>query len=326
MRTWQFAIPSFVLGLDADGSRLVLYRLSGTHNEVFTLVTLDTASGATLGTVTLPNAGGDWPHLTPDLRTAYRLDTHPGGAWPNVTNGGTTLTLVDLMSGAQRSVPLPMVRAGTFPQERTIGGEAVPLILNPGLAVSADSTRLYIAHADADAVTVVNLPRGIVERTETIKSKQSVIARVFGWLAPQRVAAKYMEGANKAAALSPDGHTLAITGETISLRGDGQSYDINDRGVQLVDLRTFTETSHTMQRAYQGYADSMKAQWSADGAHLYLGHTTAAQTPDGANDAYELQIMDACTHAITATQTYTADTDTDRGMLQTWFAIPSNEQ
>lgn len=324
LRTLAFDDATFVMGLSTDGSRLVLYRFKMPSHPPFIVLTMDTATGATLNTVTLSTANGGWPSLTPDLRTAYWLDTHTIGAWPHATSSAVTLELVDMATGAQRTISLPMIHAGTFPQERKIGDEPVPRILDPGVAVSPDGARLYVVHPDTDAITVVNLQRGIVERTESIKPKQSTVARTFGWLAPERVSAKYMEGASKRARISPDGRTLAITGTTTSLRDDGQTYEIGDWGVQLVDLRSFTETAHLMQREYQGYALPLKVQWSADGHRLYLGNITSSTTPDGSKDAYQLQVMDARTRQITATQTYAADASTTRWLLENWFALPSS--
>lgn len=323
LRTLTYDEPTFVMGLNTDGSRLLLYRFSPTNRPPFSFIlsTVEVATGAMVNTIAVPSANDAWPQLTPDLRTAYLLNTHNTDTWPNATSGEATLELIDLATGAQRAIPLPLLRAGTFPQARKIGDETVPRLLSPALTISPDSTRLYIVYPDTDAITVVNLPRGVVERTASITSKQSAMTRVLGWLRPAPVAAKYMEGASKQAHLSPDGRTLAITGTTISLHDDGQTYEIGDMGVQLVDVGTLTETAHLLQRIYQGYAEPLKAQWSADGRLLYLGTVVTSQA-GGSNDAYQLQIMDAHTHRITATHTYSADTDTTRSLLETWFALP----
>lgn len=320
IRESMFA-DTFALQLNADGSHLALYRLSAGNRPPFTLVTVDIASGAILSTITLPESGG-WPRVTPDLRTAYLLDTHTTGTWPNATSGTPTLEFVDLLTGAQRTVPLPMLRAGTFPQDRTVAGEPVPLDFSPALALSPDGARLYIVHADRDAITVVNVRDATMERTEYIAPNVSAATRLLGWLRPQRVAAKYMEGTSMQAAISPDGRLLAIIGQTITVSDDGQTYHIRDMGVRLVDLGIFTERAHILQREYQGYAYPLKVQWSMDGHHLYIGGTTDSTTPDGGRDAYQIRMMDARTHAITATQTYAADTETTRWMLENWFVLP----
>ncbi|MGI8857420.1 MAG: hypothetical protein ACR2JW_16920, partial [Thermomicrobiales bacterium] len=114
--------------------------------------------------------------------------------------------------------------------------------------------------------------------------------------------------------------TLAITGTEVHPRDDG-SYDVTDRGVQFVDLATFTETAHLLQQQYQGYARPLTMQWSANGQFLYIG-SVGASPPGGSPDAYHLLVMDARTHRVTATQTYAADTDTPVFLRETWFALP----
>ncbi|MGI8856295.1 MAG: hypothetical protein ACR2JW_11135, partial [Thermomicrobiales bacterium] len=105
-RTLAFDQPTFVMGLNGDGTRLMLYHLSTGQHPPFTLLIVDVASGATLSTVMLPFSSDAWPTIMPDLRTAYVLDTHNTGTWPNITSGDVTLYLIDTTTGAQRTVPL----------------------------------------------------------------------------------------------------------------------------------------------------------------------------------------------------------------------------
>jgi hypothetical protein len=314
--TLPFAVATFTMGLSGDGSRLMLYRLSAGQRSPFTLLTVDVASGATLSTVTLPSSVA-WPTITPDLRTAYMLDTHNTGTWPNVTSGAVTMRLFDTATGAEREVPLPMVHAGVFPTDRTINGEPVIRSFSPGIAASPDSRRLYIVHPGANAIAVVNLKEGRVERTESIHPTISAAQQLFGWLMPERVAAKEApESTDAQAAIAPDGQTLAITGTMVHPRDDG-SYDVSDQGIQFVDVRTFTETGHVLQQQYQGYVRRLTVQWSADGRLLYIGNIS-----NDSADAYQLRVMDARTHAVIATQTYVADVPTTTYLLATWFALP----
>ncbi|MGI8689623.1 MAG: YncE family protein [Thermomicrobiales bacterium] len=320
--TLPFDLSTFVMRLNSDGSRLMLYRLSTGQHSPFTLLTVDVASGATLSTIMLPFGSDAWPTIAPDLRTAYVLDTHNTGTWPNVTSGDVTLYLIDTTTGAQRTVPLPMVHAGVFPTDRTVHGQPVIRSFSPGIVASPDSKWLYIVHPGANAITVINLKEGRVERTESIHPTLSAARQLFGWLMPQRVAAKEApESTDTQATVSPDGRTLAITGTMVHPQDDG-SYDVTDEGIQFVDLRTFTETAHLLQRQYQGYARSLNVQWSADGRLLYIGNVISSTTPDDSTDAYQLRIMDVRSHAITATQTYVAEIPTTVYLLATWFALP----
>ncbi len=315
-RTLTYDQPTSVMRLNADGSRLVLYRLSAGMRPPFTLLTVDVASGAMTSTVRLSSASDEWPILTPDLRTAYVLDTYNTGAWPGVTSGVVTLDVFDTTTGTRQIVPLPFVRAGVFPEDRTVHDQPVIRSFSPALVPSPDSRRLYIVHADEDAVTVVNLKEGRVERTESIHPNVSAAQRLFGWLAPEQVAAKEAaENMSKEATVSPDGHTLAITSIQTHPRDDG-TYDNTDTGVQFVDIATFTETAHALQQQYQGYARRLTVQWSADGRLLYIGNIS-----NDTADAYQLRVMDVRTHAVTAAQTYLADSDFRRYLRSTWLAL-----
>jgi hypothetical protein len=317
-----FDVPTFTMRLNGDGSRLMLYRLGAGQRPPFTLLTVDATSGATLSTVTLPSSSGNWPILTPDLSTAYVLDTHDSGTWPNVTSGDATLDVIDTTTGARQIVLLPFVRAGVSQEDRTIHGEPVIRSFSPALVPSPDSARLYIVYADTDAITVINRREARVERNESIHPTTSAAARLVGWLMPGRVAAKEApESMSKEATVSPDGRTLAITGTEVHPRDDGSS-DVTDRGVQFVDLATFTETAHLPHPQYQGYARPQTIQWSANGRVLYIG-SVGASPPGGSADAYQLQVIDARTHRVTATRTYAADTDTPVYLRAAWFALPT---
>ena len=321
-RSLTFDQPTFVLRLNADGTRLMLYQFRTPSHPPFILLTVDVATGATLTTVTLPSSSDAWPIITPDLRTAYVLDTHDSGSWPNVTSGDVTLDVIDTATGARQIVLLPFVHAGVFPENRMIRDQPVIRSFSPALVPSPDSARLYIVHSDGDAITVINRKEARVERNESIHATVSAAQRLFGWLAPQRVAAKEAsESTDTRATVSPDGRTLAITGTMIQPRDDG-SYDITERGVQFVDLATFTTTGHVLRQQYQGYPRPLIVQWGADGALAYIGNITTPPTPDGSNEGYQLRVMDARTHAIIATQTSTPGTDTPVFFRSIWFALP----
>ena len=190
----------------------------------------------------------------------------------------------------------------------------------PALVPSPDSARLYIVHADADAITVINRKEARVERNESIHPATSAAHALFGWLAPEQVAAKEEpESMSKWAAVAPDGRTLAITGVQTHPRDDGM-FDNTNWGVQFVDLTTFTETAHLLQGQDQGYLRSFDVQWSADSTLVYLGNITNPVSGAG-DDPYQLRVIETRTYAIVATQTYLADTDTPGFLRETWFAL-----
>ena len=319
-RTLTFDQPTFVMQLNRDGTRLMLYRFNTPNHPPEILLTIDVATGATLATVTLPSSSSDaGPIITPDLRTAYVLDTHTSGTWPNLASGAVTLDVIDTTTGARQIVLLPFIQAGYFPENRTIQGEPVLRWFAPALVPSPDSARLYIVSATSDAITVINRRQARVERTGSIHPPAIATQRLFGWLTPLHVAAKEaIESTIKRASISPDGETLAITGRTSHPLESG-GYDGVDLGVQFVDLRTFTEQGHVapLDRAVSTFDPGI--QFSADGHLLYVGNAMTAPS-DGLDNPYQLRVMDARSHRVIATQTTVADADTPVYLLANWFA------
>jgi DNA-binding beta-propeller fold protein YncE len=321
-RTLTFDQPTFVMQLNRDGTRLMLYRFNTPNHPPEILLTIDVASGATLATVTLPSSSGDaGPIITPDLRTAYVLDTHTSGTWPNLASGAVTLDVIDTTTGTRQIVLLPFIQAGYFPENRTIQGEPVLRWIAPALVPSPDNARLFIVSADSDAITVINRREARVEHTESIHPPATATQRLFGWLTPMHVAAKEaIESIIKRASISPGGETLAITGMTIHPLESG-GYDGADLGVQFVDLRTFTEQGQIapLDRAVSSFDPSI--QFSADGHLLYVGTAMAAPS-DGTDNPYQLRVVDARSHRVIASRTTVADADTPVYLLVNWFALP----
>ncbi|MDQ6604796.1 MAG: hypothetical protein M3Z19_18905, partial [Chloroflexota bacterium] len=63
-------------------------------------------------------------------------------------------------------------------------------------------------------------------------------------------------------------------------------------------------------------ARRLTVQWSADSRLLYIGNIS-----NDTADAYQLRVMNARTHVVTAAQTYLADSDFRHYLRSTWFAL-----
>lgn len=80
----------------------------------------------------------------------------------------------------------------------------------PSLAWDVEESLLYVIHAGADTVTVVNLEDGTLERTE-VRPRRSALGRLKEWLAPSALA-KEEFARPSTALLSPDGSRLYVSG------------------------------------------------------------------------------------------------------------------
>lgn len=98
----------------------------------------------------------------------------------------------------------------------------------PGLAWDAAGERLYLAHADAHRITVVDLATG------TLHAEVDLDSRAPGTEAPATAGTRV-----KHAQLSPDGARLYVTGRDYLIDGPGPPL-----GLSVVDTATLTEVGY----------------------------------------------------------------------------------
>ncbi|MGI8857252.1 MAG: YncE family protein, partial [Thermomicrobiales bacterium] len=104
----------------------------------------------------------------------------------------------------------------------------------------------YIAHADVETITVVDLAGGTVLRQTAVQSHTSVIGRIAGWLMPS-VAAKGGPTTDRWATLSTDGtHLFVIGQQSVPTQSADNQRQISttSTGLQVID----TETLHEVRR------------------------------------------------------------------------------
>lgn len=148
-------------------------------------------------------------------------------------------------------------------------------IYQPGLAWNIDHELLYIAHADEDRVTVVDLREGVVKVQRDITQPRSLLDRFFDWIAPSTLA-KGNPWTSKQAVLSPDGSRLYIAGrhESFTQSQDGEIVRADATDLVIVD----TENIEEIDRIDLGTIVGMKLM--PDERHLLvrsyesLAHTT----------------------------------------------------
>ncbi len=108
-------------------------------------------------------------------------------------------------------IRLDGVRAGQFRDEQASGAAPGYRMYTPGLAWDRVRDLLYVVHADADRVTVVDLAQGAVLKQAEVRPKLSLWERAGGWLVGV-AEAKMIPGTERRVALSLDGTRLYAVG------------------------------------------------------------------------------------------------------------------
>jgi len=149
--------------------------------------------------------------------------------------GPVTPVLVqyDLKAGREiRRLTLTGVQAGLWRGPRVIGTEHVSNMIEPGIALSPDGSRISILYAEGGRLLTID--------TATLKviASRPVVAlsAAASWfsLMPVDAEAKYEEGVQWTLAYSPDGRRLVASAMQLSVDSGGD-FSHRGLGVRLID-------------------------------------------------------------------------------------------
>jgi hypothetical protein len=173
-----------------------------------------------------------------------------------------------LMSAADLSVTweqlLPDVLHGNYIGEEVAGGEIAMSGYHPAAVFSPDKMTLYIVHADEDRLTTVHFADRRMETVE-VRPPQTLLDRLIALTAGVAYA-KYYDGTDKQAVLSPDGSRLYVVGWTAdtTVTEEGEYlFDSQAHGLKVIDTGNGTEVA-SLEIEAAGIA------LSADGTQLYI--------------------------------------------------------
>jgi hypothetical protein len=276
--------------LSPDGTKLVL---NAVDLELKWYV-LDTTSGELLATISTNDralfGGGTFlPEFWIDPSGLYLEGLVCTCAERATGPEPAQLVRYDLATGQEAGrLTLPVVMAGTWQVDdaETPTGEMAHL--TPGTAVSPDGRLLAVVHADAEAVTLVDLARFAVDRTIELTRPAGVLDRLIGLLplAPQAAEAKSVpEGTLRAAAFHPDGRHLYVHGFENWMKSRGGE-DRRGLGLLLVDLETGEIVAETADDASFGVVLP-----APDGAGVYVVGGTPSEASDGGTLLRRLDAM-----------------------------------
>lgn len=176
----------------------------------------------------------------------------------------------------------------------------INMLRYPDMAVSPDGGTAYIAHADDDRVTVVDLRAGEAV-TFTPERSRSLLSRFGSWLGGIFVSEASAKGGayfRRQVELSPDGRWLYIT-------GTGAEFCAGDEWFPCVDsapagLRVIDTGSMQVVAEQEGIG---AISFSADGSRIFGGARAFHNEPDeegGKLVPYGPYILDAATHGLVA--------------------------
>lgn len=146
--------------------------------------------------------------VSPDGSRLYLFAFNQADTNTSTPLGDPFLLAVDAESGDELArLALPDVLIGWRTQ--TVGGEERGMSYTPGLAMSPDGERYYVAHPDENRLTVVDLESLRIERVATPAREKSHFDRAIG-LFVSEAEAKSSNGNAKTILASPDGRYLYV--------------------------------------------------------------------------------------------------------------------
>jgi hypothetical protein len=219
---------------------------------------------------------------------------------------------------------LPEVRAGWWWSERAINGQHIPAHLMPGAALSPDRRELALAHADDDAVTMVDLEQLNVARTLAAQRPRTwaqTLAAQLG-LAPRTAHAKSMDGHTRGARFTPDGRRLLVWGAETRAEPSG---GISERAapLRLIDVAQGQLLGQVALEA--GFPEILLAP---DGRSLYVGSAPrgrfapATPSPGQEKPGYVLRRLDATSFAVLAQREVRGEFGGLYGAWSSWLDPP----
>jgi len=158
-----------------------------------------------------------WTHglsVSPDGTSLYALGWRTELCCGIDVEGTPFLAAIDLASGLVRAeVSLPDLLLGQRIEELRHGEFGV--WRQPALALAPDGSKAYIAHAEDEGITVVDLERLKVIRTSTPRFASGLLDRLGGWVASMGASRAEAKGGLYFAPqiiVSPDGSRLYVSG------------------------------------------------------------------------------------------------------------------
>jgi hypothetical protein len=227
--------------LYSDDGRALHWTLPATFDPAYELYRYDLDTGSQEMVTSFPSS------FQPGQMQLYRGGTRLA-IWGPMVNFSTNLVenpphviIIDLeQDRIAADIEIPNVKA--WQHQEIDGGTVSYRIYQPGLAWDLDRELLYIAHADEDRITVVDLVEGVMKVQSDILQPRSLLDRFVDWLVPSAYA-KGNPWTTKQAVLSDDGSRLYVAGthEEFTQTDDGEIVRTDATDLVVVDAERIEE-------------------------------------------------------------------------------------
>lgn len=216
--------------------------------------------------------------LSPDGTRLYMF-AYGFNLYSGLPEGDPALLEVDADTGeVTRRLELPDVTIGQREEQGGSAGVQYAMYF-PARVMSPDGRRYYVAHADSETVTVINLEAMSIESSAEPKRPTSVWGSIGGFLGGLLVSEAEAKGGlyrSKQALLSPDGQVLYVTGSYSGYPEDDPEGKF-PLGLKAIDARTMTimweeEGVDSIALSLNGgtvYAVGFSSEWSEATANEY---------------------------------------------------------
>lgn len=238
---------------------------------------------------------GSWtdPLLSPDGRLIY-LFGNPCCA--SNRPGPPYVFAIDTTTGEEVDrAELPGLIVGSPPDSP----DHPFLDLSPGITITPDGARIYIAHADSERVTAIDTNPLRPQPPEAVQRPQPLAGRLTSWLLDQlvtRAEAKSVTN-SRVTHSSTDGRLLYITGsDAIVCEYDPHSYCGREPlGLQLIDLESMQLIHH--EPRIERFLITPDGRWLiGTGSDRYWSNDEQRTV----TDALGLKVLDAVTGQLAA--------------------------
>jgi WD40 repeat protein len=274
----------------ADSTRLYWFRSQNFTKAQLWSLDVETLEGGPLATV------ASWadPLLSPDGRLIYLF----GGSCCSSNSSVTPFVFaIDTTTGETVDrAELPGLIFGSRP-----GATDESLItLKPGVAITPDGARIYIAHADSERVTAIDTNPLRPQPPEVVQRPQPLAGRLASWLLDQfvtRAEAKPMPH-TRIARTSNDGRLLYVTGDDYTpCPNNPYTSCISGEpfGLQLIDLESMQLIRH--EPGIERFLLTPNGRWLIGVGDITYWSNDEQRT---ITDALGLKVLDATTGQLAA--------------------------
>lgn len=330
LTTWQATettvmIPKFstAMAFSPDSSRLVIAHQgrgvgynAQPENYILTIVDLAVPSEARVASEITVDFAPKLLSYTPD---GHSIVVYGGELAPDKTADAQPARAV-LYNAADLSLAweqtLPGVLDGDYFSEEVANDEMAMIGYHPAAVLTPDKMTLYIVHADEDKLTTVNFTDRRMETVE-VRPPQTFLDRLMA-LTAGTAYAKYYDGTDKQAVLSPDGSRLYVVGwtsDTEILESGEYTFDAYAHGLKVIDTGNGEEIASLD-------IEAAGISLSADGSQLYIYGWNSSGTPY--TDIYDATSLEKVTH-LDNSQAFLGQTVDGRPLLLSNTYLSDNQ-